>query len=77
MLNFVGEKNNSEWQEYKNYINSFVNIKQAKRNKLLNTNLPKRRGNDLTDNDIENPESGFLRYGQFQHIHPLIAYLFQ
>jgi hypothetical protein len=30
-----GEKNNSEWQEYKNYINSFVNIKQAKRNKLL------------------------------------------
>jgi CRISPR/Cas system Type II protein with McrA/HNH and RuvC-like nuclease domain len=21
-----GEKNNSEWQEYKNYINSFVNI---------------------------------------------------
>ncbi|SSC07859.1 type II CRISPR RNA-guided endonuclease Cas9 [bacterium endosymbiont of Bathymodiolus sp. 5 South] len=55
-----GEKNNSEWQEYKNYINSFVNIKQAKRNKLLNTNLPKRRGNDLTDNDIENPESGFL-----------------
>jgi hypothetical protein len=45
-------------REYKNYINSFVNIKQAKRNKLLNTNLPKRRGNDLTDNDIENPESG-------------------
>jgi CRISPR/Cas system Type II protein with McrA/HNH and RuvC-like nuclease domain len=48
-----GEKNSSEWQEYKNYIGSF--IKQAKRNKLLNTTLPERRGNDLTDDDIENP----------------------
>ena len=54
-----GEKNSSEWQEYKNYIDSF-NIKQAKKNKLLNTTLPERRGNDLTDDDIENPESGFL-----------------
>ncbi len=53
-------KDSEKWQEYKNYVSSFANIKQAKRNKLLNTTLPKRRGNDLSNDDIENPESGFL-----------------
>ncbi len=55
-----GDKDSEKWQEYKNYVSSFANIKQAKRNKLLNTTLPKRRGNDLSNDDIENPESGFL-----------------
>lgn len=55
-----GGKNNPKWQEYKNYVGSFGNIKQAKRNKLLNTTLPTKRGNDLTSDDIENPESSFL-----------------
>ncbi|SFV89185.1 CRISPR-associated protein, Csn1 family [hydrothermal vent metagenome] len=54
------DKDSEKWQEYKNYVGSFANIKQAKRNKLLNTTLPKRRGNDLSGDDIENPESGFL-----------------
>lgn len=53
-------KDSQEWQQYKNYIGSFSSIKQAKKNKLLNTTLPKRRGNDLTTDDIENPENGFL-----------------
>jgi CRISPR-associated endonuclease Csn1 len=53
-------KDSTEWQEYINYVNSFSSIAKAKKNKLLNTTLPTRRGNDLLDDDIENPESGFL-----------------
>ncbi|SFV86453.1 CRISPR-associated protein, Csn1 family [hydrothermal vent metagenome] len=54
------DKESQKWQEYKNYIGSFISVKQAKKNKLLNTTLPKRRGNDLNSDDIENSESGFL-----------------
>jgi CRISPR-associated endonuclease Csn1 len=54
------DKDSEQWQAYKNYVGSFANIKQAKKNKLFNTTLPQRRGNDLTGDDIENTESGFL-----------------
>ncbi len=54
------DKNSEAWQEFKQYVNSVHGIKIAKRNKLFNTTLPERRGNDLSTDDIENPESGFL-----------------
>ncbi|VVM27060.1 hypothetical protein BSPWISOXPB_3654 [uncultured Gammaproteobacteria bacterium] len=43
----------------KNYINSLL-ILNRQRGINYSTLTSKRRGNDLTDNDIENPESGFL-----------------
>lgn len=55
-----GDKDSEKWQQYKNWVNGFASIKKAKKNKLLNTTLPIRRGNDLTVDDIENPENGFL-----------------
>ncbi len=54
------DKNSEAWQEFKQYVNSVHGIKIAKRNKLFNTTLPERRGNDLSTDDIENPGSGFL-----------------
>lgn len=53
-------KESEEWLLFKGRINSIHGIKQAKRNKLLNTTLPQRRGSDLSIEDIEDPESGFL-----------------
>ena len=54
------DKNSKKWTWFTGYVSSISSIKKAKKNKLLNTTLPKRRGNDLSDDDIENPESGFL-----------------
>ena len=51
------DESSENWHRFKGYVNS---IKRAKRNKLLNTTLPQRRGGDLTDNDMENTEQGFL-----------------
>ena len=53
-------KDSKKWENFKAYIGSISGIKTAKKNKLLNTTLPQRRGNDLMSDDIENPESGFL-----------------
>ncbi len=54
------DKESKKWIWFKGYVGSISGIKQAKRNKLLNTTLPQRRGNDLSADDIEDPESGFL-----------------
>ena len=54
------DEDSKKWYQFKMYINSIKGIRKAKRNKLLNTTLPKRRGGDLTDDDIENTEYGFL-----------------
>lgn len=53
-------KDSQQWAGFQAYIGSIRGIKTAKKNKLLNTTLPKRRGNSLTSDDIENPENGFL-----------------
>lgn len=54
------DKNSKKWVRFKGYVGGISSIKQAKRNKLLNTTLPERRGNDLSEDDIEDPENGFL-----------------
>ena len=55
-----GDKDSEEWQKFTNYVKGNKNIKKAKRNRLLNTTLPKRRGDKLTNEDIEDPDSGVL-----------------
>jgi len=48
------------WKRFKTYIDSFNNIKSAKRKKLLRKNYPKRRGDAISTDDIENEEGSFI-----------------
>lgn len=49
-----------QWREFKGRVNSLKTINKGKRTKLFNTTLPQRRGDDLNEADIENPQESFL-----------------
>jgi CRISPR-associated endonuclease Csn1 len=48
------------WKRFEVYINAFMNIKSAKRKKLLKKSFPKRRGDKISTDDIENYEDSFI-----------------
>ena len=54
------DEESKEWKRFETYIGSFINIKSAKRKKLLRKNFPKRRGDELSTDDIENDDNNFI-----------------
>jgi CRISPR-associated endonuclease Csn1 len=54
------DRESKDWKRFETYVNSFVNIKSAKRKKLLKKDLPKRKGNTISSEDIENDEDSFI-----------------
>ena len=54
------DENSQQWSDFKSLVYSMKNIKQAKRNKLLNTTLVNKYGNNLSADDIDNTDNGFI-----------------
>ena len=48
------------WKRFESYIGGFLNIKSAKRKKLLRKSFPKRKGDKISADDIENGEDSFI-----------------